>query len=64
LGVVTCILIAEDEALIALSLAEILEAEGFEVRLAFDGAAALLAARNMGSTLDVLDGPQHAGTVG
>jgi CheY-like chemotaxis protein len=48
------VLIAEDEALIALSLADILEEEGFDVHLAFDGAAALAEARTMGMTLDVL----------
>jgi PleD family two-component response regulator len=36
------ILIAEDEALIALSLADFLEAEGYEVHIASDGAEALV----------------------
>lgn len=35
------ILVAEDEALLALSLADILEAEGYDVTLAFDGEQAL-----------------------
>ncbi len=48
------ILVAEDEALIALSLADLLEAEGHEVALAPDGADALDAARRLGDTLDVL----------
>ena len=39
------VLVAEDEALIALSLADLLEAEGHEVVLAPDGAEALEAAR-------------------
>ena len=48
------VLIAEDEALIALSLADLLEAEGYEVALAADGADALDAARRMGDALRVL----------
>ncbi len=48
------VLVAEDEALIALSLADLLEAEGYEVALAPDGADALDAARRMGDALDVL----------
>ncbi len=48
------VLVAEDEALIALSLADLLEAEGHEVALAPDGADALDAARRLGDTLDVL----------
>src|SRR5215212_7555335 len=48
------VLVAEDEALIALSLADLLEAEGYEVALAPDGADALDAARCLGSALDVL----------
>ncbi len=35
------ILVAEDEALVALSLADLLEAEGYDVTLAFDGEQAL-----------------------
>lgn len=50
----TRVLVAEDEALIALSLADLLEAEGYEVALAFDGADALDAARRMGDALCVL----------
>src|ERR671916_1867942 len=48
------VLVAEDEALIALSLADLLEAEGYEVALAPDGADALDAARRMGDALAVL----------
>ena len=48
------VLVAEDEALIALSLADLLEAEGYEVALAPDGADALDAARRMGYALAVL----------
>ena len=48
------VLVAEDEALIALSLADLLEAEGHEVVLAPDGADALDAARRLGGALDVL----------
>ena len=48
------VLVAEDEALIALSLADLLEAEGHEVVLAPDGADALDAARRLGDALDVL----------
>ena len=48
------VLVAEDEALIALSLADLLEAEGYEVALAPDGADALDAARRMGDALRVL----------
>ena len=48
------LLISEDEALIALSLADCLEAEGFDVTLACDGAEALATARQMGSALGTL----------
>ena len=48
------VLVAEDEALIALSLADLLEAEGHDVHLAPDGLTALAAARSLGSDLDVL----------
>ena len=48
------VLVAEDEALIALSLADLLEAEGYEVTVAPDGADALDAARRLGDALDVL----------
>jgi CheY-like chemotaxis protein len=48
------VLVAEDEALIALSLADLLEAEGHEVVLAPDGADALDAALRLGDALDVL----------
>jgi CheY-like chemotaxis protein len=48
------VLVAEDEALIALSLADLLEAEGYEVALAPDGADALDAARRLGDALGVL----------
>ena len=48
------VLVAEDEALIALSLANLLEAEGHDVLVAQDGADALEAARRLGDALDVL----------
>jgi DNA-binding NtrC family response regulator len=48
------VLIAEDEALVAMSLGDMLEAEGHEVELAGNGAAALAAARRLGATFDVL----------
>jgi CheY-like chemotaxis protein len=50
----TRVLLAEDEALIALSLADLLEAEGHDVTVAPDGADALDAARRLGGALDVL----------
>jgi CheY-like chemotaxis protein len=50
----TRVLLAEDEALIALSLADLFEAEGHEVVVAPDGADALAAARRLGDALDVL----------
>jgi CheY-like chemotaxis protein len=52
--VVVRVLIAEDEAMIALSLADLLEDEGYVVTMAGDGAAALAKARRMGDTLDLL----------
>ena len=48
------VLVAEDEALIALSLADLLEAEGYDVTLAPDGADALDAAWRLGDALAVL----------
>jgi CheY-like chemotaxis protein len=48
------VLIAEDEALVALSLADLLEAEGYEVVVAADGVEALVEARRMGDALDAL----------
>ncbi len=48
------VLVAEDEALIALSLADLLEAEGYDVALAPDGADALDTARELGDALGVL----------
>src|SRR5918997_628407 len=48
------VLVAEDEALIALSLADLLEAEGYDVLVAPDGADALDAARRLGDVLAVL----------
>ena len=48
------VLIADDEALVALSLGDLLEADGHEVELTFDGAAALMAARRLGASIDVL----------
>ena len=48
------VLVAEDEALIALSLADLLEAEGYDVVVAPDGEDALEAVRRIGDTLGVL----------
>jgi CheY-like chemotaxis protein len=48
------VLIAEDEALIALALADLLEGEGCEVTIASNGATALAQTRRMGDTLDLL----------
>ena len=48
------VLVAEDEAQIALSLADLLEAEGHDVALAPDGVDALDAARRLGDALRVL----------
>ena len=48
------VLIVEDETLIALSLSDLLEAEGFQVTLASDGAKALKEARRLGSALGAL----------
>ena len=48
------VLVAEDEALIALSLSDLFEAEGYEVDLAADGAEALDAARGLGPALGAL----------
>src|SRR3954451_8534665 len=48
------VLIAEDEALVALSLGDLLEAEGHKIEIAFDGAAALTTARRLGVLLDLL----------
>lgn len=48
------VLLAEDEALIAFSFADLLEAEGHAVAVALDGAAALAAARRMGASLGAL----------
>jgi CheY-like chemotaxis protein len=48
------VLIAEDEALVAMSLQDLLDADGHEVEIAYDGVAALSAARCLGSLLDVL----------
>jgi CheY-like chemotaxis protein len=48
------VLIAEDEAMIALSLADLLEGEGYEVTIASNGATALAQTRRMGDTLDLL----------
>jgi CheY-like chemotaxis protein len=49
-----CVLVAEDEALIALTLSDMLEDDGHKVHLAFDGTTALEAAQRLGQTLDVL----------
>ena len=48
------VLLAEDEVLIALSLADLLEAEGHDVVVVPDGAEALDAARRLGDALGVL----------
>ena len=48
------VLVAEDEALIALLHADLLEAEGHEVDLAADGVEALEAARRLGPDLGAL----------
>jgi CheY-like chemotaxis protein len=48
------VLVAEDEVLIALSLSDLLEAEGYEVTVAADGAEALTVARSLIGALDVL----------
>jgi CheY-like chemotaxis protein len=48
------ILVADDEALIALTLSDILEDDGNEVHLAFDGDGAMEAAQCLGQALDVL----------
>src|SRR5918997_6373874 len=50
----TRVLVAEDEALIAMSLADLLEAEGYDVVVAPDGADALEAARRLGDALGAL----------
>jgi CheY-like chemotaxis protein len=49
-----CVLIAEDEALIALSLSDLLEAEGYKVSIARDGVEALAEVRRLGEELDAL----------
>lgn len=48
------ILIAEDEAAIALSLADLLEGEGYAVTAASDGIEALAEAERLGDALDAL----------
>jgi len=48
------VLVAEGEAMNALTLCDLLEAEGYEVTLTSDGAEALTAARRLGSRLDAL----------
>ena len=50
----TRVLLAEDEPPVARSFADLLEAEGYEVDLALDGAEALDAARRLGDGLDAL----------
>ena len=47
------VLLAEDEALVAMALADCLEAEGHEITVAGDGAEALATARDLGR-LDLL----------
>lgn len=48
------VLIAEDEALVAMSLHDLLDSDGHEVEVASNGDAALSAARCLGGLLDVL----------
>lgn len=48
------VLLAEDEPLVALALADLLEAEGHDVVLAMDGAEALAVARPLGGALGAL----------
>ena len=48
------VLIAEDEALAALSLSDLLETEGYEISMAHDGAEALAEARRQGDALGTL----------
>jgi CheY-like chemotaxis protein len=50
----TRVLLAEDEPLIARSFADLLEAEGYDVHLASDGAEALDVARGLGGALGAL----------
>lgn len=52
--VTLCVLVAEDEAMIALTLVDLLEAEGYDVAVAGDGARALAIARQFGDQLDIL----------
>lgn len=49
-----CVLVAEDEALIALTLNDLLESDGHQVHLAFNGTDAMEAAQRLGRALDVL----------
>jgi CheY-like chemotaxis protein len=48
------VLIAEDEAMIALSLFDLLEDEGYKVSIARDGVEALAEVRRLGEELDAL----------
>jgi len=48
------VLVAEDEAMVALSMSDLLESEGYEVTIAADGAKALAIARQFGDGLSVL----------
>jgi CheY-like chemotaxis protein len=48
------VLIAEDEAMVALSMSDLLESEGYEVTIAGDGAKALAIVRQLGDELSVL----------
>lgn len=48
------ILLAEDESLIAMTLADALEAEGYSVTVTGNGAAALVEARQMDPAFDLL----------
>lgn len=49
-----CVLVAEDEALIAMTLSDMLEGDGHEVHVAFDGTEAMQTAQHLGQALDVL----------
>jgi CheY-like chemotaxis protein len=55
------VLLAEDEALIALSLADLLEAEGHDVMLAGDGAAARRLGDALGALVTDLNMPRMGG---
>ena len=58
------VLLAEDEALIALSLADLLEAEGCQVTVTSDGIQALNMARRLSDALEVLVTDLHMPNMG